>query len=143
MGESDNDNMRPRHLSCLIVEDNFFAADVLSIYLKRNGIECEIAENGEIGLNMYLANPLRYDLILCDLQMPVMDGYAMMRRIRSSGLETAVTIPIVAMSGTFSGDTVGQNLFSYFLKKPFELNCLLGIIVKVLNCQTYFKQEQY
>ncbi len=118
---------------CLIVEDNYFAADVMSIYFKRNNIDCVIAENGQVGLQLYLEDPRRYDVIFLDLQMPVMDGYEMTKQLRNSGTENAMTVPIVAMSGTITGDRVEKDGFSYFLRKPFELKCLLDVIAEVLG----------
>ncbi len=115
-------------LMCLVAEDNYYASDIMSIFFQRNGIGCEIAENGEIGLQMYLQNPEKYHVIFCDLQMPVMDGYEMTERIRKSGLSTAMTVPIVAMSGTITGEVVSEESFSYLLKKPFELSRLLAAI---------------
>lgn len=136
MNESMNSCMNHKCLRCLVVEDNFFAADVMSIYFQRNNIDCDIAENGEMGLNMYLENPLSYSVIFCDLQMPVMDGYEMIKLIRASGLPTALTIPIVAMSGTITGTSVGENSFSFFLKKPYDLNYLPLLIDNLLNGHT-------
>lgn len=118
----------PQPPKCLVVEDNFHAAEIMHIFFSNHGIECEIAENGEIGLQMYTQNPERYDVIFCDLQMPVMDGYEMAKRIRGSGQPTAASIPIVAMSGTITGDVVSMGGFSALLKKPFELRCLLTTI---------------
>ncbi len=112
----------------LIAEDNYYATDIMSIFFKRNGIECDIAENGQIGLQMYMQNPEKYHVIFCDLQMPVMDGYEMMDRIRNSGTPSALTVPIVAMSGTITGETISNERFSYLLKKPFELSSLLTVI---------------
>lgn len=142
MIESVYSRQSPNHLRCLIVEDNYFAADIMSIFLQRNGIGCEIAKNGEIGLHMYLEDTLRYHVIFCDLQMPVMSGYEMMQRIRSSGLSTSLTIPIVAMSGTIIGDAVDKGGFNYFLKKPFELKSLTEVIDKALNAPSLIKSEK-
>ncbi len=128
-----NENNCLSRIKCLIVEDNYFAADIMAIFFKNNKIECEIAENGEIGLQIYTRNPEKYDVIFCDLQMPVMDGNEMTKLIRRSKLPTAVTVPIVAMSGTVTGDIVSKIGFSYFLKKPFELHSLLSVINRVLD----------
>jgi CheY-like chemotaxis protein len=109
---------------CLIVEDNMQAAEIMAIFFERNGIASDTAENGREGLQMYFDKPSEYDMIFLDLQMPVMNGYEMARRIRESG----GTIPIVAMSGTNTGDIAKQTGFDYFLKKPFEMRCLTEII---------------
>lgn len=129
MSEADVQKKR----NCLVVEDNFHAADIMHIFFEKNGIGCDVAENGEVGLRMYMENPQGYDVIFCDLQMPVMDGYAMTKQIRSSGTLTAATIPIVAMSGMITEDVVSTSGFSFLLKKPFELRCLLTILDEQLQ----------
>ena len=119
-----------KEFRCLIVEDNIHAAEIMTIFFKRNGIASDTAENGQLGLQMYLDKPSEYDVIFLDLQMPVMDGYEVVRRIRESGS----TIPIVAMSGSYAG--VAENGgFDFFLKKPFEMRRLAEIIndVKQMN----------
>ena len=116
-----------RELRCLIVEDNAQAAEIMTIFFERNGIDSKTAENGQAGLQMYLDNPSEYDVIFLDLQMPVMDGYEMAKRVRESSAENSSEIPIVAMSGTFTGVAAGSG-FNYFLKKPFEMRCLIEII---------------
>ncbi len=113
---------------CLIAEDNRFAADLLATYLERNGILSDLAENGRIGLDRYLEEPTRYDLILVDIQMPVMDGFEMARLIRESGTANAESIPIIAMSGSSHGDQGGVRLVNRFVKKPFELPALLALV---------------
>ncbi len=123
----------PKKFKCLVVEDNCYAADIMAIFFMKNGIDCEIAENGQIGLQMFLQNPEIYDVIFCDLQMPVMDGNEMMRLIRNSELPTGMTIPIVAMSGTITEDVVSKESFNYLLKKPFELRSLLSAIDDVIT----------
>lgn len=119
--------------NCLIIEDNLPAAEIMSIYFDRNGIKSEIGENGQIGLDMFLKDPNRYDVIFLDLQMPVMDGFETAKCIRESNLPIASTIPLVAMSGTNTGDLVGDGLFDYFLKKPFELRSLLFILNELIK----------
>jgi CheY-like chemotaxis protein len=116
---------------CLIVDDNLQAAEIITIFFERNGIISETAENGFEGLKMYLNNPSAYDVIFLDLQMPVMNGFEMAEQIRKCGAVNAGTIPIVAMSGTYTGDITGKGEFNYFLKKPFEMRRLLDIINEI------------
>ncbi len=124
---------KKKEIRCLVAEDNIHVTDIMSIFFKRNGIECDIAENGQIGFQMYMQNPEKYHVIFCDLQMPVMDGTEMMELIRKSGAHTALSIPIIAMSGTITGEAVSKERFSYLLKKPFELKYLLTIIDELMN----------
>jgi len=62
-------------LHVLVVEDNEVNQEVISLLLQRVGIGYEIANNGEEGYHKFIENQDRYDLILMDLQMPVMSGY--------------------------------------------------------------------
>lgn len=128
---------RPEPCRCLIVEDNAAAAEIMTIFFQRNGILSTSAENGQIGLQLFLDAPADYDVIFVDLQMPVMDGYEMARRIRESGRDTAITVPIVAMSGTNTGDVVSRGSFDCFLKKPFELNALLNVLDEIFSGRQY------
>ena len=125
-------NNRKGSFRCLIVEDNTQAAEIMTIFFARSGIASETAENGQEGLRMILDNPLGYDAVFADLQMPVMSGFEMMKQIRESNIPSAKTIPIIAMSGT-SGISVGDltSGFDYFLKKPFEMRRLAEIIQEV------------
>ena len=128
----NNDN-RQNEFKCLIVEDNIHAAEIMTIFFERNEIVSDTAENGQAGFQMYFDKPSEYDMIFIDLQMPVMDGYEMAKQIRESGVAKSNTIPIVAMSGTNTGNVTGNGGFDYFLKKPFELRCLAEIIEEVKN----------
>lgn len=117
----------------LVVDDNIFALDIMDTFLKRNGFEVALAENGQIGLDLYLADPTRYSIVFLDIQMPVMDGNEMAMRIRSSGKQNASCIPIVAMSGSITGDVLSKDGFSHFLKKPFTLQSVLILINDLTN----------
>ena len=121
---------------CLIVEDNLEAAEIMKMFFDRNEIYSEVAYNGLAGLQKYLSSPAGYDVIFVDLQMPVMDGYEMAKRIRESGVPFSETIPIVAMSGSITGESGDKSLFSCFLRKPFNILCLADIINEVIATNT-------
>ena len=73
-------------------------AEILIELLKIEGAECTICENGERLLNTFEQSaPEEYDMILMDVQMPVMNGYEATKAIRRSTHKLAKTIPIVAM----------------------------------------------
>jgi len=81
----------------LLVEDGEDNRRLISLTLKKSGFEVTHAENGEVGVQVALAardvgEP--FDLILMDMQMPVMDGYEATRRLREEGCD----IPIVALT---------------------------------------------
>jgi PAS domain S-box-containing protein len=92
-----------RQLRLLLVEDNSVNQMVATSVLKIMGLACNVAEDGEKALEALQREP--YDLVLMDVQMPVMDGFEATRRIRaleqSEGEEAAETkkrIPIIAMT---------------------------------------------
>ncbi|HEY0586398.1 MAG TPA: PAS domain-containing protein [Pseudoduganella sp.] len=79
----------------LLVEDNEINQEMTRYILLHCGALVEVASNGEIALDMLRDDPQRFDAVLMDLQMPVMDGYRATESIRAMGLRT---LPIVAMT---------------------------------------------
>jgi signal transduction histidine kinase/CheY-like chemotaxis protein len=69
-------------MKLLLVEDNPMICQVLSMFLKRNGIDHDIAHNGKMAIDMWQTRPKHYDVIVMDIQMPVMNGYDAVREIR-------------------------------------------------------------
>ncbi len=118
---------------CLIIEDNIPAAELMKIFLEKHSIWAETAADGKMGLKKYLADPTRYHIIFLDIQMPGMDGYEVAKRIRESGSENAATIPIVAMSGSNTGDVSANGHFNLFLRKPFEFRSLHDLLNNLLQ----------
>ena len=112
----------------LCAEDNELNAEILMELLKIEGAECTICENGKRVLEAFEQSaPGDYDMILMDVQMPVMNGYEATRAIRRSSHELAKTIPIIAMTANaFSEDiqhslTAGMNAH---VSKPVEMKVL-------------------
>jgi len=79
----------------LLVEDNEINQEMARYILLHCGALVEVASNGEIALDMLRDDPQRFDAVLMDLQMPVMDGYRATESIRSMGLRS---LPIIAMT---------------------------------------------
>jgi len=82
----------------LVVDDVDINREIIVELLKPTGIETECATNGQEAVNMFLEDPERYDMILMDLQMPVMDGFAATRDIRALDTQLSKRIPIIAMT---------------------------------------------
>jgi len=113
----------------LLVEDNELNQQVAVELLKETGVEVDIADNGAIAVN--LAGKTRYDLILMDMQMPVLDGLDATRQIRERG--PCMSVPIVAM--TANTQEQDRNLcretgMNDYLAKPFEPEALQDILAK-------------
>ena len=100
-----NDNIF-QGMRFLCAEDNELNAEILTELLKIEGAECTICENGEEILKTFEKSaPGDYDMILMDVQMPVMNGYEATKAIRRSSHELAKKIPIIAMTANaFSED---------------------------------------
>ncbi len=112
----------------LCAEDNELNAEILTELLKIEGAECTICENGQRVLETFEQSvPGDYDMILMDIQMPVMNGYEATKAIRRSSHELAKTIPIIAMTANaFSEDiqhslTAGMNAH---ISKPVDMKTL-------------------
>ena len=105
----------------LIAEDNKINFFVVNKYLERWGIDITHAENGEIALDLIKEN--RYDLILMDLHMPVVDGIEATEIIRGSDDPEIKDMPIVALTAAIMSDNedkIKELDFNDFILKPFK-----------------------
>jgi signal transduction histidine kinase/CheY-like chemotaxis protein/HPt (histidine-containing phosphotransfer) domain-containing protein len=117
----------------LLVEDNPVNQEVGTEVLQAAGARVYIAGNGQEALNMLEGNATRYDAVLMDLQMPIMDGYQATREIRS--IEKYKTLPIIAMTADVlpadRRNTIEAGM-NDFIGKPFELSELFATLKKWL-----------
>ncbi len=124
-----------RHV--LVVDDIALNRTILVKILTTLGAVCDEAENGQAALEKFEASPAgRYDLILMDIQMPVLDGYAATRAIRASTHPSARSIAIVAMTANAFVDDIRDALDSGMdghISKPIVLEQLKGTIQQVLE----------
>jgi len=111
-----------------IAEDNELNAEILTELLKIEGAECTICENGEEVLKAFEQSaPGDYDMILMDVQMPVMNGYEATKAIRRSSHELAKTIPIIAMTANAFSEDIQHSLAAGMnanVSKPVEMKVL-------------------
>ena len=112
----------------LCAEDNELNAEILTELLKIEGAECTICENGEEVLKAFEQSaPGDYDMILMDVQMPVMNGYEATKAIRRSSHELAKTIPIIAMTANAFSEDIQHSLaagMNAHVSKPVEMKVL-------------------
>ncbi len=108
-------------MKILVVEDHKMNILVIQRFFNKWELDYDIAENGQIGVDMASAN--EYDLILMDLQMPVMNGYDAARLIRSSEKDQEKSIPIYALSASAAADVKKEVLeigMNGHISKPFN-----------------------
>ena len=112
----------------LCAEDNELNAEILTELLKIEGAECTICENGEEILKAFEQSaPGDYDMILMDVQMPVMNGYEATKAIRRSSHKLAKTIPIIAMTANAFSEDIQHSLaagMNAHVSKPVEMKVL-------------------
>ena len=120
----------------LLAEDNELNREIAEEILNAYGFEVDIAENGVIAVEKVgTAAPGQYDLVLMDVQMPIMDGYTATRRIRELGSPALAGIPILAMTANaFDEDRRNalESGMNGFLSKPIVIADLVQEMRKIL-----------
>ncbi|MBQ7534660.1 MAG: amino acid permease [Stomatobaculum sp.] len=121
----------------LLVEDNLINMEIASMILSQLGFAVETAENGQIAVDMMsAAEPGHYDLVLMDIQMPVMDGYTATKAIRALDDPEKAAIPVVAMTANAFAEDVraaeeaGMN---GHIAKPIDIQTMIQTISNALT----------
>lgn len=119
----------------LLVEDNDLNREIANEILKEVGFKLKNAKNGLEALEIVKnAQAKDFDIILMDVQMPIMDGYEATRRIRALGTEIS-KVPILAMTANaFEEDRklVFEAGMNDHITKPIDINTLMGTLTKYL-----------
>ncbi len=128
------ENRNPEKLSILLCEDNLLNQRLATIVIQNFGFDIDIANNGQEGLEKLKKH--HYDLILMDLQMPVLDGYQTTLNIRN---ELKLNIPIVALT---AHSLIGEQQkcldigMQGYIAKPFKQKDLLNTITEITAGKT-------
>lgn len=121
----------------LLVEDNELNREIALELLSIRGADAEYACDGADGLEKFSLSPEGYyDLVLMDVQMPVMDGYTATRKIRALSRRDAGIVPILAMTAdAFSEDIAAakQAGMNGHLAKPLDMDSMNRIIAQYLD----------
>ena len=121
----------------LLVEDNMVNMEIAKMILTKQGFEIETAENGEIAVDMVASSePGYYEAVLMDIQMPVMDGYAATRAIRSLNNKELASIPVLAMTANaFKEDeeAAAEAGMNAHVAKPIDVNDLMSKLASVIT----------
>ncbi|MCM1227962.1 MAG: response regulator [Clostridium sp.] len=123
----------------LVAEDNEINAEILGELLNMLGASCEIFENGKLAAEEFeRSEPGKYQLILMDVQMPIMNGYDAARAIRRLDHSCAKTVPIIAMTANAFAEDVRDALeagMNAHVAKPVDMSVLDQTVREVLEEQ--------
>ena len=137
LSDGDADDAILEGALILIVEDVDDNAEIVADLLELEGAESERAENGLVALEMFEASPVgRYDAVLMDLRMPVMDGLESTRRIRALDRPDAKTVPILALTANAYASDVQQSLdagMNVHLAKPTDADQLYATLKRLIR----------
>ncbi|MCX6240666.1 MAG: ATP-binding protein [Bacteroidetes bacterium] len=109
----------------LVAEDNLINQKIVSFQLKRMGFEVELADNGQTALDKF--DSINFDLVILDIQMPVLDGYQVAKAIRQKEKITSTYVPVIALTANaMKGD---RELYleagmDGYVSKPFTFETL-------------------
>ena len=118
----------PLAVRLLLVEDNPLNQLVAKGILEQLGACVQVADNGQVALDLLRHDSAAYDLVLMDVQMPVMDGFVATRRIRD---ELGLSLPVLAMTAGVMSSEREQCLASGmddFIAKPIEVEQMVAMI---------------
>ena len=122
--------------SILVAEDNEINVEILRAMLRQLGFECDVAPNGKEALRMAMDTP--YDIVLMDVNMPVMDGLTATREMRNKLPQTAnkKDLPIIALTAATLPDNIAEIInagMNDHIAKPYSLETLRRKLASWLN----------
>lgn len=124
----------------LLAEDNLLNQEIARELIEAMGAEIDVAENGQLCVQRFKQSPPgTYDLILMDVQMPVMNGYEATRAIRSMERSDAADIPILAMTADAFAEDIAEAKragMNSHLAKPLDIPAMWR------ELQRYLKQKE-
>ena len=125
-------------ISVLVVEDDRNIAELLQMYLEKEGYAVTVAFDGGQGLSKFRA--IKPDLVLLDVMMPVMDGWAVCKAIRADG---ATPVIMLTAKGETDDKVTGLKAGADdYITKPFEMKEVLARIEAVLRRSNSLSAEQ-
>ena len=115
----------------LVVEDNPINQQVARELLLAEGAQVQLADNGQLGVDALIKAPEGFDVVLMDMQMPVLDGLEASRKIRTElGLRTLPVIAMTANAMTSDREACLEAGMNDHVGKPFDLNLLVQVLCK-------------
>jgi len=116
----------------LVVDDGPENRELVKLVLENHGLLVDEAENGQVGVDMAIAH--QYDVVLMDVQMPVMDGFTATQTLRAGGLQ----VPIIALTANamkgFEQECLDVGYSDYFTK-PIDIDSFVARIAEILGAR--------
>jgi CheY-like chemotaxis protein len=121
----------------LLAEDIEINRLIICELLSLTGLSIDEAENGQQAIEKFNSSPEgHYNIIMMDIQMPVLDGYEAAKRIRALDRADAKTVPIIAMTAHAYKEDVDQALsagMNGHLSKPIDKSALMETVGKIIK----------
>ncbi|GEM_PF-2297086 len=135
--KKDNEKLSIKGINILVVEDNELNMEIARELLTDAGAHVTEARNGKEGVDIFTSNPPgSFDIIIMDLMMPIMDGFAATSAIRFFGRSDAKSIPIIAMTANAFAEDAQRCLnagMNGHMAKPFKIEELTEKIVDLVK----------
>lgn len=126
-------------LKVLVIDDNLFNRKLACAILKDHKLDYDIAENGKIAIDFYKKD--HYDLILMDIQMPIMNGIDCAKSIRELEKNNGSYTPIIAVTA-FANELDKRNCLEAgmdaFVAKPYNAPNLVKVMAKYINITSVY-----
>ena len=126
-----------KNSNILLTEDNTINQEIILGFLENSGINIDIAHNGKEAVEKYKLDSTKYELILMDLQMPIMDGYEATKIIRD--IQREKHIPIVALTANAMNEDIEKTKLAGMdehLSKPIDVEKLYETLLKYISKKT-------
>lgn len=132
-------------LNFLIAEDNELNVEILTELLDMEGAKFTVTNNGKQALETFVnSKDNEFDMVLMDIQMPIMDGYEAARQIRASSHNRAKDIPIIAMTANAFAEDVHNALkagMTAHVAKPVDMKVVKSVIAKIKSGEIKVKND--
>lgn len=127
----DKEYLMPKRI--LIVDDEQELIDVIKLILNMNGYETLTASGGAECLSTLAQQ--KVDLVILDIMMPAVDGWEVLRQLRSQGKADAIPVMLLTAKAQPIDRMLGLNVFGVreYLTKPFSINDFLERVAKILE----------
>jgi CheY-like chemotaxis protein len=122
--------------TALLVDDVEINREIIMAMIEDTGIKIECAGNGREALELFSADPGKFDIILMDINMPVMDGVEATQRIRALATPGSDQVPILAMTANVLTDEVENYKavgINDHIGKPVNFDVLINLLRKYLR----------